>query len=78
MQTYIPDAKALVYQELNFISTAVGLKTSIAPSYDDIFDEVSQEIYNEFVVTQQERIQPIHPAQTVAALFVKNMLELLN
>jgi hypothetical protein len=55
---YIPDPKALVYSELQFISTAFP-RATVEVSYDAIFDEVSGEIYNLYIAEQQDNGQLI-------------------
>lgn len=45
---YIPNPKALVYNELNFISM-VGPRPHTTLSVDEIFDEVSNEIFALFI-----------------------------
>ncbi|WP_303672555.1 hypothetical protein [Vampirovibrio chlorellavorus] len=47
---YFPNAKALVYGELNFVSTVNGL-TEIKVSYDmdALLDEVSNEVFALFI-----------------------------
>lgn len=65
---YIPNPKALVYNELNFISSVVAIKTA-KMSIDCIFDDVAQEIYNLFIASpgiaktvQREKISELLPA----------------
>jgi hypothetical protein len=73
---YIPNPKALVYNELNFISSIVSVKTAKL-SIDCIFDDVSQEIYNLFIASpgiaktvQREKVSELLP--------VAGAVELLN
>jgi len=77
MITYTPDAKALIFQELDFISTGVaGRNTAIA--YDRLFDEVAQEIFSEFVATEPAEVQVVQSVQSIMQLFENDMIEMLS
>ena len=78
MITYTPDAKSLVFQELDFISTGVAARNFSAIAYDRIFDEVSQEIFNEFVAAQPAEMQMVQSAQTVLQSLEIDMIEMLS
>lgn len=65
---YFPDAKALVYSELNFVSTVEGL-TEIKVSYDmdALLDEVSQAVFALFIGEPRsiEALEVVRQAQMV-------------
>jgi len=78
MITYTPDAKALIFQELDFISTGVAARNFSAIAYDRLFDEVSQEIFSEFVATEPAEVQVVQSAQSIMHLFENDMIEMLS
>jgi hypothetical protein len=78
MITYTPDAKSLVFQELDFISTGVAARNFSAIAYDRIFDEVSQEIFNEFVAVEPSEVQVVQSSQTTLLSFENDMIEMLS
>jgi DeoR/GlpR family transcriptional regulator of sugar metabolism len=80
MITYHPDAKALVYQEINFISMAAGKRIVNAASYDCIFEEAAQEIYHQFVANKAVvSVAALQPAQGIIAdLSINDMIKLLS
>jgi len=78
MITYTPDAKALIFQELDFISTGVAARNVSAIAYDRLFDEVSQEIFNEFVATEATEIQVAQSVQSFFQTLESNMIEMLS
>ena len=65
---YFPDAKALVYSELNFVSTVDGV-TEIKVSYDmdALLDEVSQAVFALFIGEPRsiEALEVVRQAQMV-------------
>ncbi len=65
---YFPDAKALAYSELNFVSTVDGL-TEIKVSYDmdALLDEVSQAVFALFIGEPRsiEALEVVRQAQMV-------------
>lgn len=47
---YFPDAKALVYSNLNFVSTVDGVaEIKVAYDMDTLLDEVSQQVFALFI-----------------------------
>lgn len=65
---YTPDVKALVYSEINFVSTSVRMpQVKVAYDLDALFDEVSAEVCTMFVgeVTAQMILPVVRQAQMV-------------
>lgn len=65
---YIPDVKALVYSEINFVSTSVRMpQTQVSYDLDALFDEVSSEVFAMFVgeMTEQMILPVVRQAQMV-------------
>ncbi len=65
---YSPDPKALVYRELNFVSTLVKTaQPKVSYDLDALYDEVSPEIYALFVgeAVEQLSLEVVRQAQMV-------------
>lgn len=65
---YTPDVKALVYNEINFVSTSVPMsQVKVSYDVDALFDEVSVEVFRMFVgeVSEQMVLPVVRQAQTV-------------
>lgn len=63
---YSPDVKALVYSELNFISSRIP-QTKVVYDLDTLYDEVSAEIFGLFIgePVQQLTLEVVRQAQAV-------------
>jgi hypothetical protein len=71
---YRPDPKALIYSELNFISTKDSLKQQSAVSIDSIFDDVAQDIFNSYVAPTVVKT----PVRTMETVSVSEAVEVLS
>lgn len=75
--SFTPDPKALVYSELQFVSTTVPMpQPKSLVDYDSLYDEVSSEIFAIFVgepvEMKSEAVRDYASLQSIAGVEVAN------
>lgn len=75
--SYTPNPKALVYQELQFVSTSVPMpQAKTLVDYDLLYDDVSSEIFAIFVgepvEMKSEAVRDYATLQSVAGVEIAN------
>ena len=75
--SYTPNPKALVYQELQFVSTSVPMpQAKTLVDYDSLYDDVSSEIFAIFVgepvEMKSEAVRDYATLQSVAGVEIAN------